>query len=62
MNAKQHLESDNGLEVAKRMAEEEEGVARRPAGGARFIIQTSSPVRSLLTSRSSHGFHPNTSL
>jgi len=40
MKAKQHLETDNGLEVAKRMAEEEEGVARRPEGGARYIIPT----------------------
>jgi TRAP transporter 4TM/12TM fusion protein len=33
-------EKDEGLELAKRMAEEEEGVGRRPKGATRFIIPT----------------------
>ncbi len=31
---------DDGLEIAKRMAEEEEGVGRRPKGPAQYIIPT----------------------
>ena len=31
-------DKDDGLEIAKRMAEEEEGMGRRPKGISRFII------------------------
>ena len=31
---------DDGLEIAKRMAEEEEGVGRRPRGASRYVIPT----------------------
>jgi len=33
-------EKDEGLEVARRMAEEEEGVARRPVGATKWVIPT----------------------
>mgnify|MGYP000741853160 CR=1 FL=1 len=33
-------ERDDGLELAKRMAEEEEGVGRRPRGWAKYLIPT----------------------
>jgi TRAP transporter 4TM/12TM fusion protein len=33
-------ERDEGLELAKRMAEEEEGIGRRPRGPAKYIIPT----------------------
>jgi TRAP transporter 4TM/12TM fusion protein len=33
-------EKDEGLEIAKRMAEEEEGVGRRPRGEAKYVIPT----------------------
>ncbi len=33
-------QKDEGLELAKRMAEEEEGIGRRPKGPARFVIPT----------------------
>ncbi len=35
-----HLEEDEGLELAKRLAEEEEGIGRRPEGASRFVIPT----------------------
>lgn len=38
---------DEGLELARRMAEEEEGIGRRPQGWARFIIPTVAVVWSL---------------
>lgn len=38
---------DDGLEVARRMAEEEEGVGRRPAGFSKYIIPTVAVVWSL---------------
>jgi TRAP transporter 4TM/12TM fusion protein len=34
------VEEDEGLELAKRMAEEEEGVGRRPKGWAKYLIPT----------------------
>jgi TRAP transporter 4TM/12TM fusion protein len=33
-------EKDEGLEIAKQMAEEEEGVSRRPRGAAKYVIPT----------------------
>ncbi|MDP4726016.1 MAG: hypothetical protein NWS07_01860, partial [Desulfobacterales bacterium] len=33
-------EKDEGIELAKRMAEEEEGIGRRPKGPSRFVIPT----------------------
>ena len=33
-------EKDEGLEIARRMAEEEEGIARRPEGLAKWVIPT----------------------
>ena len=33
-------EKDEGLELARRMAEEEEGIARRPKGFAKYVIPT----------------------
>ncbi|MEE4113455.1 MAG: TRAP transporter permease [Desulfobacteraceae bacterium] len=33
-------EKDDGLELAKRMAEEEEGIGRRPKGATRYIVPT----------------------
>jgi TRAP transporter 4TM/12TM fusion protein len=33
-------EKDEGLEVAKRMAEEEEGIGRRPKGAQKYVIPT----------------------
>ena len=33
-------EKDEGLEIARRMAEEEEGIARRPEGVAKWVIPT----------------------
>lgn len=38
---------DDGLEIAKRMAEEEEGVGRRPAGFSKYVIPTVAVVWSL---------------
>ena len=34
------LEEDEGLELAKRLAEEEEGISRRPKGPSKFVIPT----------------------
>jgi TRAP transporter 4TM/12TM fusion protein len=34
------LEEDEGLELAKRLAEEEEGIGRRPKGPSKFVIPT----------------------
>ena len=31
-------EQDEGLELAKRMAEEEEGIGRRPEGYSKYVI------------------------
>ena len=39
--------NEEGLELAKRMAEEEEGIGRRPKGWARFVIPTVAVVWSL---------------
>ena len=40
MNNIEINEQDDGLEIAKRMAEEEEGIARRPKGLDRWVIPT----------------------
>lgn len=40
-------EKEDGLEVARRMAEEEEGMGRRPSGFSRFIIPTVAVIWSL---------------
>jgi len=40
-------EKEEGLELAKKLAEEEEGVGRRPIGGARFVIPTIAVIWSL---------------
>jgi len=34
------LEQDDGLELARKMAEEEEGISRRPTGFSRYVIPT----------------------
>jgi len=38
MNEPEHPETDEGLEMAKRMAEEEEGLGRRPKGLERWVV------------------------
>ncbi|MEJ2040088.1 MAG: TRAP transporter fused permease subunit, partial [Desulfosarcinaceae bacterium] len=38
MNDLEHPETDEGLERAKRMAEEEEGIGRRPKGADRWVV------------------------
>ena len=38
MNDLEHPETDEGLELAKRMAEEEEGIGRRPKGPERWVV------------------------
>ena len=38
---------DEGLELAKRMAEEEEGIGRRPTGASRHVIPTIAVIWSL---------------
>lgn len=35
-----NLEKDDGIEIARRMAEEEEGIGRRPKGASKYIIPT----------------------
>ena len=40
MNNHDIKDKEEGLEVAKRMAEEEEGIGRRPRGWTKFIIPT----------------------
>ncbi|MBW2000335.1 MAG: TRAP transporter permease, partial [Deltaproteobacteria bacterium] len=40
MNDVQELDRDQGLEAARRMAEEEEGVSRRPRGPSKWVIPT----------------------
>ncbi|MBW2030425.1 MAG: TRAP transporter permease [Deltaproteobacteria bacterium] len=40
MRDPQEVDRDKGLEAAKRMAEEEEGVARRPRGPSKWVIPT----------------------
>jgi len=40
MSSHDGTSKDEGLELAKRMAEEEEGVGRRPAGWAKWVIPT----------------------
>ena len=40
MNNIEINEQDDGLEIAKRMAEEEEGIARRPKGLDRWVVPT----------------------
>ncbi len=40
-------EQDDGLELAKRMAEEEEGIGRRPLGPAKWVIPTICVIWSL---------------
>ena len=40
MSKHEVTDNDDGLELAKRMAEEEEGVGRRPKGWDRYIIPT----------------------
>ena len=43
----QSSEKDEGLELAKKMAEEEEGIGRRPRGFARYVIPTIAVVWSI---------------
>ena len=38
------LEQDDGLELARKMAEEEEGISRRPKGFSRYVIPTVAAV------------------
>jgi TRAP-type uncharacterized transport system fused permease subunit len=38
MTDKTVTEQDDGLEIARRMAEEEEGVGRRPKGWSKWVI------------------------
>ncbi len=40
MSNMEETAKDEGLELAQRLAEEEEGVGRRPKGWSRFIIPT----------------------
>ena len=40
-------ENDEGLDLAKRMAEEEEGVGRRPRGSVKYLIPTVAVIWSL---------------
>ncbi len=40
MNQDVKTEMDEGLELARRMAEEEEGIGRRPRGPAKYVIPT----------------------
>lgn len=47
MNETHPQQVDDGLAIAKRMAEEEEGVGRRPKGVARFAIPTVAIIWSL---------------
>ena len=35
-----NLEQDDGIELARKMAEEEEGIGRRPKGPSRYVIPT----------------------
>ncbi|MGD8925090.1 MAG: TRAP transporter fused permease subunit, partial [Syntrophobacterales bacterium] len=47
MNNVEEHEKEEGLELAKKLAEEEEGVGRLPKGGARFVIPTVAIIWSL---------------
>ena len=38
------LNEDNGLALARKMAEEEEGIGRRPKGPSRYIIPTAAVI------------------
>jgi TRAP transporter 4TM/12TM fusion protein len=40
-------EKDEGLDLARKLAEEEEGVGRRPRGGAKYVIPTIAVIWSL---------------
>ena len=40
-------EKDDGLEIARRMAEEEEGVSRRPVGLTKWVVPTIGVIWSL---------------
>ena len=40
-------DKENGVEIAKRMAEEEEGMGRRPKGASRYVIPTVAVIWSL---------------
>ena len=40
MSEIEKTDTDEGLELAKRMAEEEEGIGRRPTGASRYVIPT----------------------
>src|SRR5210317_105871 len=35
-----NLEQDDGIELARKMAEEEEGIGRRPKGPSKYVIPT----------------------
>jgi len=47
MSDAQPKENDDGLEIAKRMAEEEEGMGRRPKGPSRYVVPAVAVVWSL---------------
>jgi TRAP transporter 4TM/12TM fusion protein len=42
-----NLEQDDGIELARKMAEEEEGIGRRPKGPSKYVIPTIAVVWSL---------------
>jgi hypothetical protein len=40
-------EKDEGIEIARRMAEEEEGIGRRPHGPAKYVVPTIMALRNM---------------
>ncbi|MEA3437848.1 MAG: TRAP transporter fused permease subunit, partial [Thermodesulfobacteriota bacterium] len=47
MSNNEMIEKDDGLEVARRMAEEEEGIGRKPLGPSKYVIPTVAVIWSL---------------
>jgi len=47
MSNNEMIEKDDGLELARRMAEEEEGIGRKPLGPSKYVIPTVAVIWSL---------------
>jgi TRAP transporter 4TM/12TM fusion protein len=47
MSNNEMIEKDDGLELARRMAEEEEGIGRKPLGPSKYVIPTIAVIWSL---------------
>jgi len=47
MSNNEMIEKDDGLELARKMAEEEEGIGRKPTGPTKYVIPTIAVIWSI---------------